>query len=118
VPLAPIQGLRDLTRAVDNSRTRSRTKVLRIQKTRDDANLRLTQVMSNIVGVRGRAILNALIAGEAAPEHLADLTHGRLKATSADVVEALHGRVSDHHRFMITLHSGQIDALASCDRRD
>jgi hypothetical protein len=102
VPLAPIQGLRDLTRAIDNSRMRrSRTRSC-AQKTLEDANLRLTHVMSNIGGVSSRAILNTLIAGE--PEHHADLTHGRLKATRADVVDALHGRVSDHHRFMITLH--------------
>ena len=75
--------------------------MLRIQKTLEDANLKLTQVMSDIVGVSGRAILNALIAGETDPERLADLTRGRLKATRADLVDALHGRVTDHHRFMI-----------------
>ncbi len=48
--------------------------MLRIQKTLEDANLKLTQVMSDIVGVSGRAILNALIAGETDPERLADLT--------------------------------------------
>jgi len=78
--------------------------VLRIQKTLEDANLKLTQVMSDIVGVSGRAILNALIAGETDPERLADLTRGRLKATRADLVDALHGRITDYHRFMIQVH--------------
>jgi transposase len=87
--------------------------VLRIQKTLEDANLKLTQVMSDIVGVSGRAILNALIAGESDPERLADLTRGRLKAPRADLVDALHGRMTDHHRFMIQVHLGQIDALES-----
>jgi transposase len=54
--------------------------VLRIQKTLEDANLKLSQVMSDIVGVSGRAILNALIAGEIDPDRLADLTRGRPNA--------------------------------------
>jgi transposase len=57
------------------------------------------------------AILTALIAGETDPDRLADLTRGRLKATRADLQDALHGRVTDHHRFMIKLHLTQIDAL-------
>jgi hypothetical protein len=85
--------------------------VLRIQKTLEDANLKLTQVMSDIVGVSGRAILTALIAGETDPSRLADLTRGRLKAPRAALREALHGRVTDHHRFMLRLHLRQIDAL-------
>jgi transposase len=85
--------------------------VLRIQKTLEDANLKLTQVMSNVVGVSGRAILTALIAGETDPERLADLTRGRLKATRADLVDALHGRITEHHRFMLKLHLTQIDTL-------
>jgi transposase len=85
--------------------------VLRIQKTLEDANLKLTQVMSDIVGVSGRAILNALIAGETDPDRLADLTRGRLQATRADLLDALHGRITDHHRFMMKLHLTQIDGL-------
>ena len=81
------------------------------RKTLEDANLKLTQVMSDVGGVSGRAILNALIAGETDPDRLADLTRGRLKATRADLLDALHGRVTDHHRFMIKLHLTQIDAL-------
>jgi len=69
--------------------------------------------MSDIVGARGRAILNALIAGETEPDRLIDLTRGRLKATRADLRDALRGRVTDHHRFMIKLHLNQIDALES-----
>jgi transposase len=113
VPPAPIQELRDLTRTRRQLVHEVARHVLRIQKTLEDANLKLTQVMSDIVGVSGRAILNALIAGETDPERLADLTRGRLKATRADLVDALHGRLTDHHRFMIRLHLAQIDALES-----
>jgi transposase len=111
VPPAPIQELRDLTRTRRQLVQEVARHVLRIQKTLEDANLKLTQVMSDIVGVSGRAILTALIAGETDPARLADLTRGRLKATRADLLDALHGRITDHHRFMIELHLGQIDAL-------
>jgi len=111
VPPAPIQELRDLTRTRRQLVHEVARHVLRIQKTLEDANLKLTQVMSDIVGVSGRAILNPLIAGETDPDRLADLTRGRLKATRADLLDALHGRVTDHHRFMIKLHLTQIDAL-------
>jgi transposase len=111
VPPAPIQELRDLTRSRRQLVHEIARHVLRIQKTLEDANLKLTQVMSDIVGVSGRAILTALIAGETDPSRLADLTRGRLKATRAALVDALHGRVTDHHRFMLRLHLRQIDAL-------
>ncbi len=111
VPPAPIQELRDLTRTRRQLVHEVARHVLRLQKTLEDANLKLTQVISDIVGVSGRAILNALIAGETDPERLADLTRGRLKATRADLVDALHGRVTDHHRFMIKLHLTHVDTL-------
>ena len=111
VPPAPIQDLRDLTRTRRQLVHEVARHVLRIQKTLEDANLKLTQVMSDIVGVSGRAILNALIAGETDPDRLADLTRGRLKTTRAGLLDALHGRVTDHHRFMLKLHLAQIDAL-------
>src|SRR5882762_4043844 len=111
VPPAPIQELRDLTRTRWQLVHEVARHVLRIQKTLEDANRKLTQVMSDIVGVSGRAILTALIAGETDPNRLADLTRGRLKAARADLLDALHGRVTDHHRFMIKLHLTHIDAL-------
>jgi transposase len=85
--------------------------VLRLQKTLEDANLKITHVMSDIVGISGRAILAALIAGETNPERLVDVTQGRLKASRATLVDALHGRVTDHHRFMLQLHLTQVDAV-------
>jgi len=111
VPPAPIQELRDLTRTRRQLVHEIARHVLRVQKTLADANLKLTQVISDIVGVSGRAILNALVAGETDPDRLVDLTRGRLKASRAELLDALHGRVTDHHRFMIKLHLSQIDAL-------
>jgi transposase len=111
VPPAPIQELRDLTRTRRQLVHEISRHVLRIQKTLEDANLKLTQVMSDVVGVSGRAILHALIDGETDPGRLADLTRGRLKATRAELMDALHGRVTEHHRFMLKLHLDQIDGL-------
>jgi Transposase IS116/IS110/IS902 family len=73
--------------------------------------VKLTEVISDILGTSGRAILTALVAGETDPERLADLTSGRLKATRTEWVEALHGRVTAHHRFILHLHLTQIAAL-------
>jgi transposase len=111
VPPAPIQALRDLTRTRKQLMGEIARHTLRIQKTLEDANLKLTQVMSDVMGTSGRAILSALVAGETDPERLADLTMGRLRAARADLIDALHGRVTDHHRFMIQLHLTQVDAL-------
>ena len=111
VPPAPIQDLRDLTRTRKQLMGEIARHTLRIQKTLEDANLKLTQVMSDVLGTSGRAILTALVAGETDPERLADLTTGRLKAARADLIDALHGRVTEHHRFMIQLHLTQVDAL-------
>src|SRR5260221_708969 len=113
VPPAPIQELRDLTRTRKQLVGEIARHTLRIQKTLEDANLKLTRVMTDILGLSGRAILTALVAGETDPQRLADLTRGRLKATRADLVDALHGRVTEHHRFMIHLHLTQIDALTA-----
>jgi transposase len=111
VPPAPIQELRDLTRTRKQLVGEVGRHTLRIQKTLEDANLKITRVIADILGTSGRAILTALIAGETDPQRLADLTRGRLKATRADLVDALHGRVTEHHRFMLQLHLTQIDAL-------
>jgi len=111
VPPAEIQELRDLTRTRKQLVGEIARHTLRIQKTLEDANLKLTHVVSDVLGTSGRAILRALIAGETDPERLADLTTGRLKATRAQLIDALHGRVTAHHRFMLDLHLTQIEAL-------
>lgn len=111
VPPAANQELRDLTRTRKQLMRELSRHIQRIQKTLEDANLKLTEVVSDIVGVSGRAILRALVAGETDPERLVDLTQGRLKAPRATLVQALHGRVTPHHRFMIQLHLTQITAL-------
>src|SRR5436309_9871114 len=110
VPPAPIQELRDLTRTRKQLVREIAQHTLRIQKVLEDANVKLTGVVSDILGASGRAILTALVAGETDPERLVALTTGRLKAPRAVLLNALHGRVTAHHRFLLQLHLTQIDA--------
>lgn len=111
VPPTPIQELRDLTRTRKQLVREIGRHTQRIQKTLEDANVKLTEAISDILGATGRAILQALIVGETDPERLADLSRGRLKASRTQLVEALHGRVSAHHRFMLKVHLTQVEAL-------
>jgi transposase len=83
----------------------------RLQKTLDTANLKVTGVISHLLGVSGRAILRALIAGESDPAQLADLAHGTLKTKRAALVEALTGRLTAHHRRLLKLHLTLIEQL-------
>lgn len=111
VPPTSIQELRDLTRTRKQLVREQGQHVQRIQKTLEDANVKLASVVSNIVGMSGRAILDAIVAGEGNPEKLVELTSGRLKASRKTLIEALRGNVTPHHRFLIKLHLDQIDAL-------
>ena len=111
VPPAPIQELRDLTRTRKQLVGEIARHTQRLQKTLEDANVKLTRVVTDILGASGRAVLTALIAGETDPERLADCTNVRLKASHAEIVAAVHGRVTAHHRFLLELHVSQIDAL-------
>src|SRR4029077_5156842 len=73
-------------------------------------------VLTDTLGVSGRAILQALVAGERNPERLADLAHERGKASRGDLVAALQGRVTAHHRFMLKLHLTHIETLEAAVR--
>lgn len=116
VPPAAVQELRDLTRTRKQLVREMARHTLRIQKTLEDANVKLTAVLSNVLGASGRAILTAIVRGESDPERLASLTTGRLKASKAQVVAALRGTITDHHRFMIKLHLDQIEQLEQAVR--
>jgi transposase len=111
VPPAPIQELRDLTRTRTQLVREISRHTQRLQKTLEDANIKLSEVISDVLGTSGRAMLQALIAGETDPERLAALAHHRIRASRAVLVEALHGRVTPHHRFMLRLHLQQVTAL-------
>ena len=97
---------------------RAREPTQRIQKTLEDANIKLDSVITDIMGTSGRAMIEALIAGETDPATLAGLATRRLKASPETLREALRGRVTRHHRFLLRLHLQQIDALDARHRRD
>lgn len=111
VPDQQTQEMRDLLRTRKQlTRERSRH-VQRLQKTLEDANIKLDSAISDIIGLSGRKMIEALIAGESDPERLARLAHRRIKATPEALREALRGRVTRHHRFLLRLHLQQIDAI-------
>lgn len=111
VPPTPVQEMRDLTRTRKQIVREVAQHTQRIQKTLEDANIKLGSVISDILGTSGRAFLAALIGGETDPEKLAELAHPRLQAGRSKLVEALRGRVTQHHRFLLKLHLEQIDSL-------
>lgn len=116
VPPTPVQEMRDLTRTRKQLVREVAQHIQRIQKTLEDANIKIANVVSNIVGTSGRAFLEALIAGETDPAKLAALAHPNLKAGTSDLIEALRGRVTAHHRFLLKLHLAQIDSLQQAVR--
>lgn len=111
VPPVAVQELRTLTRTRKQFVRERSAHVQRIEKVLEDANLKLGVVLSDILGKSGRAVLQALIDGQTDPQRLASCVSGRVKACRADVLEALHGHISAHHRFMLQLHLAHIDAL-------
>ncbi len=113
VPDAPTQALRALLRTRKQLVRERASHVQRLQKTLEDANVKLASALADVTGASGRAIVEALIAGEADPEKLAALADRRVKAPPEALREALRGRVTSHHRFLLRLHLRQIDALAA-----
>lgn len=121
VPPQPVRVLRDLTRA-RTVITRERTKeIQRLEKLLEDTGIKLSAVASEIVGVSGRAMLEALIAGQRDPAALADLAQRGMRKKIPQLTEALRGRFNDHHAFMVRLYLDRIDAhnadIARLDER-
>lgn len=101
VPPTDIQDLRDLTR-YRASLTQAQNRVSnRIQKVLEQANIKLSSVASDTLGVSGQLMIEAIIAGEDDAERLADLAKRRLRQRIPELQTALRGRVRDHHRFLL-----------------
>jgi transposase len=109
-PVAPRER-RDLTRDRRPFIQERVTLINRVQKLLEDAHIKLAAVASDIMGVSGRAILAALLAGHSDPQALADLAKGRLRRTRDQLANALTGRIKPHHRFVLTELWCQIDSL-------
>src|SRR5215217_8528365 len=101
VPPQPIQDLRDLTRTRKQLSREIVRHTQRLQAVLEEANVKLTSAITDILGASGRRILKAMIAGETDPTHLAELGSPRLGCTRDTLVEALDGRVREHHRFLL-----------------
>lgn len=111
IPPAPQRALRDLTRYRTNLvQERSRV-VNRVQKLLEAANIKLSSVAADIFGVSGRAMLEAIVAGHADAETMAQLAKGRLRSKIPELEKALTGMVLEHHRFLLAQQLGHIDFL-------
>jgi transposase len=111
VPDTQTQELRTLLRTRKQLVREKSSHILRVQKTLEDANIKLDSAITDVMGMSGRAMIEALIAGESSPAKLARLANYRLKVSQEKLREALRGRVTKHHRFLLRLHLNQIDAL-------
>ncbi len=109
VPPEPIRQLRDLTRtrtAIVRERGRE---IQRLEKLLEDSGVKLSSVATHLTGVSGRAMLDALVAGERDPSVLADMAKRRLRSKIPELTEALTGRFNDHHAFLVKVHLNLID---------
>jgi len=111
VPDEPTQQMRDLLRTRKQFVRERSSHTQRIQKTLEDANIKLDSVISDIVGLSGRRMIEAIIAGQTDTESLTALADRRIHATKAELEAALRGRVTAHHRFMLQLHLDHLDAV-------
>jgi transposase len=110
VPPEQIRELRDQTRTRAQLVGEVRRHLQRIHSVLLDANIQITGRISDMLGRTGRAVLDALVAGQTDPEHLAGLCK-RIKTPRAELVEALRGHVTKHHRQILALHLRLIDSL-------
>jgi transposase len=111
VPDEPTQQMRDLLRTRKQLVRERSSHTQRIQKALEEANIKLDLVVTDVLGLSGRRILEALMEGKSTPQAMAALAHRRLQATGDQLQAALRGRMQRHHRFLLKLHLDQIDAL-------
>src|ERR1700686_4774400 len=109
VPPEPIRQLRDLTRTRTTIVRECSREIQRLEKLLEAAGIKLTSVASDITGVSGRAMLEALVEGERDPAVLADMAKRKRRVKIPELTEALDGRFGDHHAFLVKLHLNLID---------
>jgi transposase len=113
VPPLPIRRLRDLTRyrvSLIGDRTAEKN---RVEKLLEDAQIKLSVVASDIFGVSGRAMMDALVAGQRDPQQLAQLARGSMRGKISVLEEAFTGHFTDHHAFLLTQMLRRIDAISA-----
>jgi len=109
VPERQIRELRDLTRRRTEIVRAAGSEAQRLEKELEDTGMKLSSVLTNLVGVTGRTILEALVGGERDPERLAQLAVGKARNKIPELTEALDGTFTDHHAFMVRHYLDQID---------
>lgn len=112
VPPRCIQQLRDLTRSRTVLKQEQVRISNRIMKVLEDANLKLSSVMAEVMGVSGRKMLRAIIAGETDATTLAELARGRLRGKIPLLQQAVKGNIDEHHRFLLKQWMEMWDELA------
>ena len=111
VPPAPQRELRELTRQRTQLMHQKASVANRIQKVLEGANIKLASVATDVLGKSGRDMLRAIIAGQEDPKVLAELARRKLRAKIPQLLTALHGRVTEHHRFLLKLLLDQVTQL-------
>jgi transposase len=121
IPPRPQRELRDLTRQRTQLIDETSRISNRIQKVLEDANVKLGSVASNVVGASGRLMLEAMVAGEDDPARLADLAQRRMRSKIPQLEQALYGKLTEHHRWMLKLLLDQLQTneqfIARLDER-
>jgi len=113
IPSRPERELRELTRYRTSLLQERAAEVNRLQKVLEGANIKLASVATNVVGLSGRAMLAAMVAGEYEVEAVAGLARGKLRNKIGALREALEGRLQPHQRFMLAAQLRHIDSLDS-----
>ena len=108
IPPCDIRELRDLVRYKKKVVAQAASEQNRIIKILEDANIKLSSVISKVGGAVGTKIINSLIQGQTDPDELIKFYHGKLKVSKTEFRKALEGRISKHHRFMLQLHKDSI----------
>ena len=103
IPPKPVREMRDLTRYKRRIIEQMASEKNRVHKFLEDANIKLSTVVSNLSGATATKIIDAMIEGEGNPKELAKLRHGRMKASEQDLVLALTGNLTEHHKFMLKM---------------
>jgi len=111
IPPLGQRELRELTRYRSSFVRERATLVNRLQKVLESANIKLASVATNVMGISGRAMLEAVISGNATPDQMAELAKGRMREKRGQLAKALEGRVKAHHRFVLTELLCQIDSI-------
>lgn len=101
IPPKSTREMRDITRYKRRIIDQISSEKNRVHKFLEDANIKLSSVVSNLSGVTSTKIIDSMIEGEGRPEELAKLRHGKMKASEEELIQALTGNLTEHHKFML-----------------